>query len=79
MSLRHRLEEEDYRGERYANHHKELKGNNDLLVITKPQVQCCLTQQPSSAASHGLCLCSCSRSPGPSVMQHSHQCAVHLV
>jgi 5-methyltetrahydrofolate--homocysteine methyltransferase len=33
-----RLEEEDYRGERYANHHKELKGNNDLLVITKPQV-----------------------------------------
>ena len=40
VSLRHRLEEEDYRGERYANHHKELKGNNDLLVITKPQVGC---------------------------------------
>jgi methionine synthase I (cobalamin-dependent) len=38
VSLRHRLEEEDYRGERYANHHKELKGNNDLLVITKPEV-----------------------------------------
>ena len=38
VCLRHRLEEEDYRGERYANHHKELKGNNDLLVITKPEV-----------------------------------------
>jgi hypothetical protein len=44
-SLCHRLEEEDYRGERYANHHKELKGNNDLLVITKPQVGCCLTSK----------------------------------
>jgi hypothetical protein len=41
MSLPCRLEEEDYRGERYANHHKELKGNNDLLVITKPQVGSC--------------------------------------
>jgi 5-methyltetrahydrofolate--homocysteine methyltransferase len=39
QSLRSRLEEEDYRGERYANHHKELKGNNDLLVITKPEVR----------------------------------------
>ena len=35
----YKLEEEDYRGERYINHHKELKGNNDLLVITKPEVR----------------------------------------
>ena len=35
---KYKLEEEDYRGERYKNHHKELKGNNDLLVITKPEV-----------------------------------------
>ncbi len=40
---RYNLEEEDYRGERYAKHHKELRGNNDLLVITKPQARrlCC--------------------------------------
>ena len=36
---KYKLEEEDYRGERYAKHHKELKGNNDLLVITKPQAR----------------------------------------
>ena len=38
---RYNLEEEDYRGERYAKHHKELRGNNDLLVITKPQACRC--------------------------------------
>ena len=32
------LEEEDFRGERYAKHSHELKGNNDLLVITRPDV-----------------------------------------
>ncbi|XP_071078778.1 methionine synthase-like isoform X1 [Haliotis cracherodii] len=32
-----RLEEEDFRGEELANHPKSLKGNNDLLSITKPQ------------------------------------------
>ncbi len=34
----HKLSEADYRGERFKNHHKDLKGNNDLLVLTKPQV-----------------------------------------
>src|SRR3954451_2699352 len=32
------LEEEDYRGERFADHPGELKGNNDLLSITQPQI-----------------------------------------
>lgn len=34
----HKLGEADYRGERFKNHTKDLKGNNDLLVLTKPQV-----------------------------------------
>ena len=34
----HKLQEADYRGERFKNHFKDLKGNNDLLVLTKPQV-----------------------------------------
>ena len=34
----YKLEEEDFRGERYKNHEHELKGNNDLLVITRPDV-----------------------------------------
>ena len=38
MIQRYKLQEEDFRGERYANHGHELKGNNDLLVITRPDV-----------------------------------------
>jgi methionine synthase I (cobalamin-dependent) len=30
------LDEADYRGERFANWHCDVKGNNDLLVLTKP-------------------------------------------
>jgi 5-methyltetrahydrofolate--homocysteine methyltransferase len=33
-----KLTEEDFRGERFANHPKSLKGNNDLLVLTRPDV-----------------------------------------
>src|ERR687894_74755 len=32
------LSEEEYRGERFADHPREIKGNNDLLSITQPQV-----------------------------------------
>src|ERR687884_1040659 len=32
------LSEEDYRGERFADHPGELKGNNDLLSITQPHI-----------------------------------------
>jgi 5-methyltetrahydrofolate--homocysteine methyltransferase len=38
MIQRYKLEEEDYRGERFKNWHKDVKGNNDLLSITKPEV-----------------------------------------
>lgn len=34
----YRLEEEHYRGERFAAWHKDLKGNNDLLVLTQPAI-----------------------------------------
>lgn len=33
-----KLQEADYRGERFKDHPGQLKGNNDLLVITKPSV-----------------------------------------
>ncbi len=32
------LKEEDYRGERFADHPVELKGNNDLLVLVRPDI-----------------------------------------
>ncbi|WP_290702934.1 methionine synthase [Amphritea sp.] len=33
-----KLEEEDYRGERFADWDIDLKGNNDLLVLTQPDI-----------------------------------------
>src|ERR1700761_2757249 len=33
-----KLGEEDFRGERFGNHPSELKGNNDLLTLTKPGI-----------------------------------------
>jgi 5-methyltetrahydrofolate--homocysteine methyltransferase len=38
MIQRHRLSEADYRGERFSDHAKSLKGNNDLLQLTRPDV-----------------------------------------
>ncbi|HEX4347712.1 MAG TPA: methionine synthase [Vicinamibacterales bacterium] len=38
MIQRHTLTEADFRGERFAAHAKDLKGNNDLLVLTRPDV-----------------------------------------
>ncbi|GAB4350501.1 MAG: methionine synthase [Immundisolibacter sp.] len=38
MIQRHDLTEADYRGERFASIDRDLKGNNDLLTLTRPQV-----------------------------------------
>ncbi len=32
------LEEQDYRGTRFTDHHIDLKGNNDLLALTRPDI-----------------------------------------
>lgn len=34
----YKLEEEDYRGERFKDWHTDVKGNNDLLVLTQPHI-----------------------------------------
>ena len=38
MIQRHTLTEEDFRGERFKDHRYPLKGNNDLLSITRPDI-----------------------------------------
>ncbi len=38
MIQRYELSEEDFRGERFRDHASDLKGNNDLLNITRPDV-----------------------------------------
>ncbi len=38
MIQRHKLSEADYRGERFKDWHSDVKGNNDLLCITQPDI-----------------------------------------
>ena len=38
MIQRYSLEESDFRGEKFKNHSCDLKGNNDILSITQPEI-----------------------------------------
>jgi 5-methyltetrahydrofolate--homocysteine methyltransferase len=38
MIQRHTLEEEDFRKGHFENHDHPLKGNNDLLALTRPEI-----------------------------------------
>ena len=38
MIQRHKLEEDDYRGDQFADWHCDVQGNNDLLVLTQPDL-----------------------------------------
>ena len=37
MIQRHEFTESDFRAERFKDHHKDLRGNNDLLILTQPE------------------------------------------
>ena len=38
MIQRYKLQEKDYRGERFKDWASDVKGNNDLLCLTQPQI-----------------------------------------
>lgn len=38
MIQQYKLDEKDYRGERFKDWHKDVRGNNDLLSLTQPQI-----------------------------------------
>jgi 5-methyltetrahydrofolate--homocysteine methyltransferase len=38
MIQAYKFEEQDYRGEQFADWHSDVKGNNDMLVLTQPDV-----------------------------------------
>ena len=38
MIQEHQLQEDDYRGERFADWQSDVKGNNDLLVLSQPKI-----------------------------------------
>jgi len=45
MIQRYQLSEEDFRGDRFKGHSHPLKGNNDLLAITRPDVLLAIHKQ----------------------------------
>ncbi|NQW43044.1 MAG: homocysteine S-methyltransferase family protein [Bacteroidetes bacterium] len=45
MIQTYKLTEEDYRGERFKNFEHSVKGNNDLLVLTQPQIISAIHEQ----------------------------------
>lgn len=53
MIQRYKLEEQDFRGDHFKDHHKDLKGNNDLLCLTRPDVISTIHRQYLEA---GACL-----------------------
>ena len=46
----HALSEEDFRGHEFKDHSKPLKGNNDLLSITQPDIICDIHKVGSSVS-----------------------------
>src|SRR5206468_12754793 len=38
MVQRHRLTESDFRGDRFAKHDRDVRGNLDLLNLTRPEI-----------------------------------------
>jgi 5-methyltetrahydrofolate--homocysteine methyltransferase len=51
MIQRHALTEADFRGERFRNHARDLRGDNDLLVLTRPDVIATIHRQYLEAGS----------------------------
>ena len=49
------LVDEDYRGERFADHPSDLKGNNDLLSLTRPDVISKIHRAYLDAGAHIIC------------------------
>ncbi|MGL4767118.1 MAG: homocysteine S-methyltransferase family protein [Formosimonas sp.] len=45
MIQQYKLNEADYRGERFAQHHVDVKGNNELLTLTRPDVISAIHEQ----------------------------------
>ncbi len=46
-----KLSEADFRGDRFKNHPRDLKGNNDILNLTRPEIVCDIFRQFLEAGS----------------------------
>ena len=55
MIQTYKLGEQDFRGERFANHHKDVRGNNELLSLVRPDVISTIHEQYLEAGSDVIC------------------------
>ena len=55
MIQRYNLTEEDFRGERFADIPGQMKGNNDLLCLTRPDVIQDIHRQYGRLSCAGIC------------------------
>ena len=54
MIQRYKLTEADFRGERFADFHRDIKGNNELLVLTQPAIMTEIHEQYLAAGADVL-------------------------
>jgi 5-methyltetrahydrofolate--homocysteine methyltransferase len=74
MIQRYRLEEKDFRGTVLADHPQELKGNNDLLSLTRPDV---ITEIHEAYLKAGSDIIETNTFSGTTIAQHDYATA-HL-
>ncbi|MBF0264576.1 MAG: methionine synthase [Gammaproteobacteria bacterium] len=70
MIQRHQLTEEDYRGKRFKDWPVDLKGNNDLLSLTQPQIIQSIHQQYLEVGAH---IIETNTFNGTSISMHDYQ------
>ena len=66
MIQRHDLEEEDYRGKEFQHYDRPVKGNNDLLTLTQPNIIYDIHKQYFAA---GADICETNTFSGTSIAQ----------
>lgn len=55
MIQQYKLSEADFRGERFKNHHKDVKGNNELLSLVRPDIIATIHRQYLEAGADVIC------------------------
>jgi len=66
----YKLQEEDFRGERFKDHKASLKGNNDLLVLTRPKI---ITEIHEKYFAAGSDICETNTFNGTSIAQADYE------
>lgn len=55
MIQTYKLGEQDFRGERFADHHKDVRGDNELLSLVRPDIISAIHEQYLEAGSDVIC------------------------